>query len=188
MPKIFDPFKLSSAVRPQYWARRQRWASTELVISTVCTMTSSGQAAHSISQTLTKTLAFHSSLKSDSSGRAISRRAWRRSQWPATSQRIAWQICIANQQFSFLEMRSRSNVENRTDNSALTRNARLMSQEKKEVPPDLNLQALALAALEEARAVPPGPERTEAMKKAGMLRNAAALRGMFFAKRGRPPK
>jgi hypothetical protein len=62
MPKILDPFKLSSAVRPQYWARRQRWASTELVISTVCTMTSSGQAAHSISQTLTKTLAFHSSI------------------------------------------------------------------------------------------------------------------------------
>jgi hypothetical protein len=61
MPKIFDPFKLSSAVRPQYWARRQRRASTELVVSTVCTMTSSGQAAHSISQTLTKTLAFHSS-------------------------------------------------------------------------------------------------------------------------------
>ena len=61
MPKIFDPFKLSSAVRPQYWARRQRRASTELVVSTVCTMTSSGQAAHSVSQTLTNTLAFHSS-------------------------------------------------------------------------------------------------------------------------------
>ncbi len=61
MPKIFEPFKLSSAVRPLYWARRQRRASTELFVSTVCTMTSSGQAAHSISQTLTKTLAFHSS-------------------------------------------------------------------------------------------------------------------------------
>ena len=35
---------------------------TELVVSTVCTMTSSGQAAHSISQTLTNTLAFNSSL------------------------------------------------------------------------------------------------------------------------------
>ena len=53
MPKIFDPFKLSSTARPLYWARRQRRASTELVVSTVCTMTSSGQAAHSISQTLT---------------------------------------------------------------------------------------------------------------------------------------
>jgi hypothetical protein len=43
MPKIFDPFKLSSAARPLYWARRQRWASTELLVSTVCMMTSSGQ-------------------------------------------------------------------------------------------------------------------------------------------------
>ncbi len=68
-----------------------------------------------------------------------------------------WQICTADQQFSDPEMRSGSNVENRTDNSALTRNARLMSQEKKEVRPDLDLQAHALAALEEARAVPPGP-------------------------------
>src|SRR5713226_2190918 len=39
MPKNFDPFKLSSAVRPLYWARRQRWASAELLVSTVCTMT-----------------------------------------------------------------------------------------------------------------------------------------------------
>ena len=60
-PKNFDPFKLSSAVRPKYWAWRQRRASTELLVSTVCTMTSFGQAAHSISQALTKTLAFHSS-------------------------------------------------------------------------------------------------------------------------------
>ena len=61
MPKNFDPFKLSSAVRPKYWALRQRRASTELLVSTVCTMTSFGQAAHSISQALTRTLAFHSS-------------------------------------------------------------------------------------------------------------------------------
>jgi hypothetical protein len=86
-------------------------------------------------------------------------------------------------------MRSGCNVENRTDNSALTAvGTRLMSQEQKELPPDHDLQARALAALEEARAVPPGPERREAMKKAGVLRNAAALRGMFFAKPGRPPK
>jgi hypothetical protein len=45
MPKNLDPFKLSSAVRPLYWARRQRWASTELLVSTVCTMTSSGRCA-----------------------------------------------------------------------------------------------------------------------------------------------
>jgi len=68
------------------------------------------------------------------------------------------------------------------------RSARLMSQEQQELPPDHDLQARALAALEEARAVPPGPARREAMKKAGMLRNAAALRGMFFAKPGRPRK
>src|SRR4029077_20194468 len=48
----------SSAVRPLYWALRQRRASTELLVSTVCTMTSFGQAAHSISQALTRTLAF----------------------------------------------------------------------------------------------------------------------------------
>jgi hypothetical protein len=51
----------SALLSVRYWARRQRRASTELFVSTVCTMTSSGQAAHSISQTLTKTLAFHSS-------------------------------------------------------------------------------------------------------------------------------
>ena len=56
-------------------------------------------------------------------------------------------------------MRFGCNVENRTDNSALTGvGARFMSQEKSELPPDLDLQARALAALEEARAVPPGPE------------------------------
>jgi hypothetical protein len=52
-PKNLEPFKLSSAGRPRYWALRQRRASTGLVISTVCTMTSSGQAAHGISQILT---------------------------------------------------------------------------------------------------------------------------------------
>jgi len=42
MPKNFDPFKVSSAGRPLYWALRQRRASTELLVSTVCMMTSSG--------------------------------------------------------------------------------------------------------------------------------------------------
>ncbi len=36
--------------------------------------------------------------------------------------------------------------------------------------------------------MPPGQEKTEALKKAGMLRNAADIRGLFFAKRGRPAK
>jgi hypothetical protein len=44
MPKNLEPFKLNSTGRPRYWAKRQRRASTGLVISTVCTMTSSGQA------------------------------------------------------------------------------------------------------------------------------------------------
>jgi hypothetical protein len=63
-----------------------------------------------------------------------------------------------------------------------------MVQEKKDRRPDLDLDAEALAALEEARAMPHGPERTEAMKRAGILRNAADLQGIFFAKRGRPAK
>jgi hypothetical protein len=62
-----------------------------------------------------------------------------------------------------------------------------MPPEKKERP-KLDLDAKALMALEEARNMTPGPERTEAMKRAGILRNAADLQGLFFAKRGRPTK
>jgi hypothetical protein len=63
-----------------------------------------------------------------------------------------------------------------------------MTLEKKDPRPRLELEAQALAALEEARTMPLGPARTEAMKKAGILRNAADLQGLFFAKRGRPAK
>jgi hypothetical protein len=63
-----------------------------------------------------------------------------------------------------------------------------MSSDKKDLRPRLDLEAEALAALEAARTLPPGPQRTEAMKKAGILRNAADLQGVFFAKRGRPAK
>jgi hypothetical protein len=63
-----------------------------------------------------------------------------------------------------------------------------MVQEKKIRRRELDLDAEALAALEEARAMPHGPERTAAMKKAGILRNAADLNGIVFARRGRPPK
>jgi hypothetical protein len=63
-----------------------------------------------------------------------------------------------------------------------------MAQEKKVPRPKLDLDAEAIAALEEARAMPHGPERTEAMKKAGILRKAADLHGIVFAKRGRPLK
>ena len=51
-----------------------------------------------------------------------------------------------------------------------------------------DLEVQASAALDEARAMPHGPERTEAMKKAGILRKAADLPGIVFAKRGRPAK
>jgi hypothetical protein len=63
-----------------------------------------------------------------------------------------------------------------------------MDQDKKVLRPKHDLEADALAALEEARMLPHGPERTEAMKKAGILRNAADLQGVFFARRGRPAK
>ena len=63
-----------------------------------------------------------------------------------------------------------------------------MAKKKKVRRTELDLDAEALAALEEARVMPHGPERTEAMKKAGILRNAADLHGIVFAKRGRPAK
>jgi hypothetical protein len=63
-----------------------------------------------------------------------------------------------------------------------------MAQEKKDLRPKLDLEAEALSALEQARSMEPSPQRTEAMKRAGILRNAADLQGLFFAKRGRPAK
>jgi len=63
-----------------------------------------------------------------------------------------------------------------------------MARPIKHPRPRLDLEAEALAALESARMMAPGPERTEAMKRAGILRNAAELRDLLFAKRGGPPK
>jgi hypothetical protein len=63
-----------------------------------------------------------------------------------------------------------------------------MPQKIRDPRPGLDLETEALTALEQARAMPPGPERTEAMKRAGILRNAADLRGMLFAKPGRSTK
>jgi hypothetical protein len=63
-----------------------------------------------------------------------------------------------------------------------------MANGSKDPRPKVDLEAEAMAALERARNLPPGPERTEAMKKAGILRNALDLQGVFFAKRGRPAK
>jgi hypothetical protein len=48
--------------------------------------------------------------------------------------------------------------------------------------------AKATEALEAARLMPAGQEKNDALKKAGILRNAADIHGVFFAKRGRPPK
>jgi hypothetical protein len=48
--------------------------------------------------------------------------------------------------------------------------------------------ARAMDALEDAREMPPGAPRTEALKKAGLLRRTADSQGLIFAKRGRPRK
>ena len=63
-----------------------------------------------------------------------------------------------------------------------------MARPIKDPRPKLDLEVEAVAALEMARAMVPGPERTEAMKRAGVLRNAVDLQGLLFAKRGRPPR
>ena len=49
-----------------------------------------------------------------------------------------------------------------------------------------DLDARAAATLEEARAMPPGDERTEAMHKAMVLRNAAEIQQLLGGKRGAP--
>jgi hypothetical protein len=63
-----------------------------------------------------------------------------------------------------------------------------MSQDRKNPRSKFDLEAEALAALEKARRMQAGPERTEAMKKAGILRNAADPQRTISAKRGKPPK
>ena len=63
-----------------------------------------------------------------------------------------------------------------------------MARPIKNPRPKLDLEAEALTALEKAHALPHGPERTEAMKRAGVLRNAVELRGLLFAKPGQPAK
>ena len=63
-----------------------------------------------------------------------------------------------------------------------------MSRPIKNPKPRLDLEAEALAALEQARALPHGPERAEAMKRAGILRNAVDMQALFLPKRGGPPK
>ena len=53
---------------------------------------------------------------------------------------------------------------------------------------DRDMEAEADDALEAARSMAPGLQKTEALKKAGLLRRAADASGISFARRGRPPK
>jgi len=60
---------------------------------------------------------------------------------------------------------------------------------KQEIPADdRSLNASALDALQEAREMPPGAERSDALKRAGLLRRVADDRGLTAPKRGRPRK
>ena len=49
-------------------------------------------------------------------------------------------------------------------------------------------QARAPEALEKVRKMKPGPERNEALKKAGQLQSAADMMGYLKSKELRPPK
>jgi hypothetical protein len=60
---------------------------------------------------------------------------------------------------------------------------------KQETSPDIRGQnASAVDALQEARGMPPGAQRTNALKKAGLLRRVADSQGLVFAKKGRRRK
>jgi len=48
--------------------------------------------------------------------------------------------------------------------------------------------AMAVDALQEARGMPPGVQRADALKQAGLLRRVADSHGLISAKRGRPAK
>jgi hypothetical protein len=51
-----------------------------------------------------------------------------------------------------------------------------------------DVEAAADEALQASRDMPPGPERIDALKAAGMLRNVGDVFGVIFAKRGRPSR
>jgi hypothetical protein len=60
---------------------------------------------------------------------------------------------------------------------------------KQETSADSRSQnASAAEALQEAREMPPGAQRTDALKKAGLLRRVADRHGLIFAKKVRPRK
>jgi hypothetical protein len=58
---------------------------------------------------------------------------------------------------------------------------------KHETSPDNRSQsAIAADALQEAREMPPGMKRSDALKRAGLLRCAADSHAVIFRKKGRP--
>jgi hypothetical protein len=63
-----------------------------------------------------------------------------------------------------------------------------MSKETQRSSDRFDSDVAAADALEQARQMPPGPERNEALKLASSLRCTADERGLVFAKRGRPRK
>ena len=63
-----------------------------------------------------------------------------------------------------------------------------LSKETRRTPDRLDWDTRAADALELARLMAPGPERSEALKLASLLRCTADARGLIFAKRGRPRK
>lgn len=82
----------------------------------------------------------------------------------------------------------KSATQSRLTESSGRRYRKMMDGKKAHRPHDVLGEANANDALEAARNMPPGPERNEALKKAGLLRNAADACRLVFARRGRPPQ
>jgi hypothetical protein len=61
-----------------------------------------------------------------------------------------------------------------------------MKRTQSSIADELNIRAVA--ALDGAREIPLGDERTKAMRKARILRNAAEMHEHFFGKNGAPAK
>ena len=59
---------------------------------------------------------------------------------------------------------------------------------RKSSPHQDYLDAKAIEAALEAQSLPPGPERTKALRKAEKLRNAADLYNYLFSSELRPPE
>jgi hypothetical protein len=59
---------------------------------------------------------------------------------------------------------------------------------RRQVPDKHDWQGRAAAALEKARKMKPGPERSAALKKARQMQTAAAVMGYLKSKELQPPK